>query len=277
MFQYQQHYDQLPPAAALFHPPQLMPPAIFYRRHCRRTGKVKFFNMAKGYGFIIPNQSQYPQEQQHELTPYKKASPSSSSSINEPNKPNRVEEGMCICMLVRCKPTIPSMAVNVRSHVVFVHHTSILSLNKGYLATLNKGEEVEYELHDGPKGIYALYVTGLHGRYLDCNKYNAIDYSPANATNAIAATTTSSSSSTTTTTQQHDSAEYHHHISELTNSFPPVPSHHNAITTTASLPVGNSGTYPMPSLYHHHHHHQHHQQQQQHFVTYIIPHHHHYL
>ncbi|KAF1799074.1 cold-shock transcription factor [Mucor lusitanicus] len=250
MFQYQQQYDQLPPTAALFHPPQLMPPAIYYRRQCRRTGKVKFFNMSKGYGFIIPNQSQYPQEQQqqqHELTPYKK--PSSSSAINE-SKPNRVQE-------------------------VFVHHTSILSLNKGYLATLNKGEEVEYELHDGPKGIYALYVTGLHGRYLDCNKY-AIDY-PANApANAIAATTTSSSSSTTTTTQQHEAAEYHHHISELANTLPPalLPSHHNGVATTASLPVGNNGTYPMPSLYHHHHHHQ---QQQQHFVTYIIPHHHHYL
>ncbi|CAO0802506.1 unnamed protein product [Mucor circinelloides] len=107
MFQYQQQYDQLPPAAALFHPPQLMPPAMFYRRHCRRTGKVKFFNMAKGYGFIIPNQPQYPQEQ-NELKPYKKA----SSPTNE-SKANRVEE-------------------------VFVHHTSILSLNKGYLATLNK-------------------------------------------------------------------------------------------------------------------------------------------
>ncbi|KAL9551268.1 hypothetical protein PS6_005081 [Mucor atramentarius] len=244
MFQYQQQYDQLPPAAALFHPPQLMPPAIFYRRHCRRTGKVKFFNMTKGYGFIIPNQPQYPQEQ-HELTSYK----NSSSPINE-SKANRVEE-------------------------VFVHHTSILSLNKGYLATLNKGEEVEYELHDGPKGIYAMYVTGLHGRYLDFNKY-AIDY-PANTTNAIAATTTTSSSSTTTTTQQHETAEYHHHITELTNPFPPAPpSLQNAVTTAASLPLGNDGTYPMPSLYHHHHHHQH-QQQQQHFVTYIIPHHHHYL
>ncbi|GAN02335.1 hypothetical protein MAM1_0020c01778 [Mucor ambiguus] len=248
MFQYQQQYDQLPPASALFHLPQLMPPAIFYQRHCRRTGKVKFFNTAKGYGFIIPSQSQYPQEQQHKLTSYKTSSSSSSSPINEP-KPNRVEE-------------------------VFVHHTSILSLNKGFLATLNKGEEVEYELHDGPKGIYALYVTGLHGRYLDCNKY-VIDYSPSNTTNTIAATTTSSSSSMTTTTQQHKSTEYHHHISELTSSFPPAPppSHHNAVANAASLPVGNNGTYPMPSLYHHHHQ----QQQQQHFVTYIIPHHHHYL
>lgn len=56
--------------------------------------------MSKGYGFIIPNQSQYPQEQQqqqHELTPYKK--PSSSSAINE-SKPNRVQEGLCVCFTV---------------------------------------------------------------------------------------------------------------------------------------------------------------------------------
>ncbi|KAI8637759.1 hypothetical protein BD408DRAFT_424025 [Parasitella parasitica] len=233
MFQYQHQYDQLPLTTALFHPPQPVPPAIFYRRHCRRTGKVKFFNMAKGYGFIIPNQ------QQQELEPYRKSA-SSSSATHEDG--NQVEE-------------------------VFVHHTSILSLNKGYLATLNKGEEVEYELHDGPRGIYALYVTGLHGRYLDCNKY-AIDYQSnlSSTTNAIAATTTSSSSSsTTTTTQQHKSTEYHH-ISELTNLCPPPP-----LLPANSLPPG-SGNYPMPSLYHHHH-----QQQQQHFVTYIIPHHHHYL
>lgn len=91
MFQYQQ-YEHLPPTTALFHPPQPIPPAVFYRRHCRRTGKVKFFNVAKGYGFIIPNQSQQQQqqEQQPELKPYKKQS--SSSPLLE-NKYNRIEEG----------------------------------------------------------------------------------------------------------------------------------------------------------------------------------------
>ncbi|CEP15076.1 hypothetical protein [Parasitella parasitica] len=237
MFQYQHQYDRLPPTAALFHPPQPVHPAIFYHRNCRRTGKVKFFNMAKGYGFIIPNpQQQHPHQQ--ELKPYKKPASSSSAAHDDFNQ---VEE-------------------------VFVHHTSILSLNKGYVATLNK---VEYELHDGPRGIYALYVTGLHGRYLDCNKY-AIDFQSNhnNPSNAIAATTTSSSSSTTTTTQKRESTEYHH-ISKLTNSFPPPPP---TVLPATSLPPGN-GNYPMSSLYHHHHH----QQHQQHFVTYIIPHHHHYL
>jgi hypothetical protein len=90
MFQYQQQYEHLPPTTALFHLPQPIPPAIFYRRHCRRTGKVKFFNVAKGYGFIIPNQSQQQQEQQPELKSYKKQS--SSSPLLE-NKYNRIEEG----------------------------------------------------------------------------------------------------------------------------------------------------------------------------------------
>ncbi|KAI8085548.1 hypothetical protein BDF21DRAFT_397508 [Thamnidium elegans] len=54
---------------------------------------------------------------------------------------------------------------------VFVHRTSILSPNNLFEAALNKGEEVEYELHDGPRGIFALYVTGPKGRPVQLSAY----------------------------------------------------------------------------------------------------------
>ena len=41
---------------------------------------------------------------------------------------------------------------------VFVHHTSIQG--EGF-KTLNEGQEVEFEIQDGPKGPQALNVTEL--------------------------------------------------------------------------------------------------------------------
>ena len=41
---------------------------------------------------------------------------------------------------------------------VFVHHTSIQG--EGF-KTLNEGQEVEFEIQDGPKGPQALNVTAL--------------------------------------------------------------------------------------------------------------------
>ncbi|KAI7885428.1 cold-shock' DNA-binding domain-containing protein [Mucor mucedo] len=87
----------------------------------RRTGRVKFFNLKKGYGFIIPD---------------------SNGSADE----------------------------------VFVHQSSIMSSNKGFLVGLNKGEPVEYEVQYGPKGIYALHVTGPKGRPIEYNPYQQLLY-----------------------------------------------------------------------------------------------------
>ncbi|KAL0097499.1 cold-shock transcription factor [Phycomyces blakesleeanus] len=75
----------------------------------RQTGIVKFFNSAKGYGFIIPN-----------------------SPINQ----SKIEE-------------------------VFVHHTAIH--NDGGFKSLKEGEEVEYDLIEGPKGFQAANVSGPEG------------------------------------------------------------------------------------------------------------------
>jgi cold shock CspA family protein len=75
----------------------------------RKTGRVKFFNSQKGYGFIIP-------EDQVE-----------SSKIEE----------------------------------VFVHHTAIH--NDGGFKSLAEGEEVEYDLVQGPKGMQAANVSGPGG------------------------------------------------------------------------------------------------------------------
>ena len=41
---------------------------------------------------------------------------------------------------------------------VFVHHTSIQA--EGF-KTLSEGQEVEFEVQDGPKGPQAVNVTGL--------------------------------------------------------------------------------------------------------------------
>ncbi|KAI9258611.1 hypothetical protein EDC94DRAFT_585891 [Helicostylum pulchrum] len=84
----------------------------------RRSGRVKFFNTKKGYGFITPLRSY------------------NSNGL--------------------------------KSEEVFVHRTSILSPNNLFEAALNK---VEYELHDGPRGIFALYVTGPKGRPVQLSAY----------------------------------------------------------------------------------------------------------
>ncbi|KAI9323432.1 cold-shock' DNA-binding domain-containing protein [Dichotomocladium elegans] len=75
----------------------------------RKTGRVKFFNSTKGYGFIIPH--------------------------DQEGQPN-IEE-------------------------VFVHHTAIH--NAGGFKSLSEGEEVEYDLVQGPKGMQAANVTGPGG------------------------------------------------------------------------------------------------------------------
>ncbi|KAI9496019.1 cold-shock' DNA-binding domain-containing protein [Zychaea mexicana] len=75
----------------------------------RQTGRVKFFNSIKGYGFIIPD-----------------------DQVGQPN----IEE-------------------------VFVHHTAIY--NSGGFKSLSEGEEVEYDLVQGPKGMQAANVSGLGG------------------------------------------------------------------------------------------------------------------
>jgi cold shock CspA family protein len=75
----------------------------------RHTGRVKFFNSVKGFGFIIPD-DQAGQE--------------------------NIEE-------------------------VFVHHTAIQ--NDGGFKSLGEGEEVEYDLVQGPKGMQASNVSGPGG------------------------------------------------------------------------------------------------------------------
>jgi len=75
----------------------------------RRTGRVKFFNSQKGFGFIIPSDS---------------------------SEANPVDE-------------------------IFVHHTAIH--NDGGFKSLAEGEEVEYDIVPGPKGMQAANVTGPHG------------------------------------------------------------------------------------------------------------------
>ncbi|ORZ24515.1 cold-shock' DNA-binding domain-domain-containing protein [Absidia repens] len=74
----------------------------------RKTGRVKFFNSTKGYGFIIPD---------------------------DQAGQNEVE--------------------------VFVHHTAIH--NNGGFKSLAEGEEVEYDLVQGNKGMQAANVTGIGG------------------------------------------------------------------------------------------------------------------
>ncbi|KAI8099462.1 cold-shock' DNA-binding domain-containing protein [Halteromyces radiatus] len=74
----------------------------------RKTGRVKFFNSMKGYGFIIPDDQM---------------------------GQNDVE--------------------------VFVHHTAIQ--NAGGFKSLNEGEEVEYDLVQGGKGMQAAMVTAIGG------------------------------------------------------------------------------------------------------------------
>ncbi|KAI8147747.1 cold-shock' DNA-binding domain-containing protein [Fennellomyces sp. T-0311] len=75
----------------------------------RQTGRVKFFNSTKGYGFIIPD-----------------------DQVGQPN----IEE-------------------------VFVHHTAIY--NSGGFKSLSEGEQVEYDLVQGPKGMQAANVSGPGG------------------------------------------------------------------------------------------------------------------
>ncbi|KAI9289623.1 cold-shock' DNA-binding domain-containing protein [Umbelopsis sp. AD052] len=75
----------------------------------RHSGRVKFFNSVKGFGFIIPD-DQAGQE--------------------------NIEE-------------------------VFVHHTAIQ--NEGGFKSLGEGEEVEYDLVQGPKGMQASNVSGPGG------------------------------------------------------------------------------------------------------------------
>jgi len=75
----------------------------------RRTGKVKFFNSQKGFGFIIPSES------------------SEAAPVDE----------------------------------IFVHHTAIH--NDGGFKSLAEGEDVEYDIVPGPKGMQAANVTGPGG------------------------------------------------------------------------------------------------------------------
>ncbi|KAL1931310.1 hypothetical protein VTP01DRAFT_10447 [Rhizomucor pusillus] len=75
----------------------------------RQTGRVKFFNSTKGYGFIIPD---------------------------DPSGQGKTED-------------------------VFVHHTAIY--NNGGFKSLGEGEEVEYDLVQGPKGMQAANVSGPGG------------------------------------------------------------------------------------------------------------------
>ncbi|KAG0054484.1 Y box binding protein 1 [Gryganskiella cystojenkinii] len=75
----------------------------------RKTGKVKFFNSQKGFGFIIPSEST-------------EAAPADE---------------------------------------IFVHHTAIH--NDGGFKSLAEGEEVEFDVVPGPKGMQAANVTGPHG------------------------------------------------------------------------------------------------------------------
>jgi len=75
----------------------------------RRTGRVKFFNSQKGFGFIIPAES------------------TEGAPVDE----------------------------------IFVHHTAIH--NEGGFKSLAEGEEVEYDIVPGPKGMQAANVTGPHG------------------------------------------------------------------------------------------------------------------
>ncbi|KAL1923374.1 uncharacterized protein VTP21DRAFT_8354 [Calcarisporiella thermophila] len=92
----------------------------------RRTGRVKFFNCAKGYGFIIPAEGN--------------------------------AEGRC-----SRRSASPSRAMlTIAPSVVFVHHSAIV--NMGGYKTLAEGQEVEYDLVEGPKGWQAGRVTGPGGQ-----------------------------------------------------------------------------------------------------------------
>ncbi|ORY06483.1 CSD-domain-containing protein [Basidiobolus meristosporus CBS 931.73] len=74
----------------------------------RKTGRVKFFNCQKGYGFIIPDD-----------------------------------------------------AAETGNAEIFVHHSAIH--NDGGFKSLSEGEEVEYDLVQGPKGMQAANVSGPNG------------------------------------------------------------------------------------------------------------------
>ncbi|KAI8323034.1 CSD-domain-containing protein [Martensiomyces pterosporus] len=80
-----------------------------------KTGRVKFFNSQKGYGFVIPD---------------------------EPIDGNAE---------------------------VFVHHTVIH--NGGGFKSLAEGEQVEFEVVKGPKGLQASRVTGPNGAYVRGDPY----------------------------------------------------------------------------------------------------------
>ncbi|KAF7722883.1 Y box binding protein 1 [Apophysomyces ossiformis] len=82
----------------------------------RKTGRVKFFNSTKGYGFIIPD--------------------------DQAGKSNIEDLGLF-------------------EAEVFVHHTAIH--NNGGFKSLAEGEEVEYDLVQGAKGMQAANVTGPGG------------------------------------------------------------------------------------------------------------------
>ena len=64
--------------------------------------------------------------------------------------------------------TVCSDEDNMKGIDVFCHHSGIIPLNSKY-RTLRKGEYINFNLVDGPKGKQAVHVTGILGGPLMCD------------------------------------------------------------------------------------------------------------
>ncbi|KAG5460065.1 MAG: hypothetical protein BJ554DRAFT_7932 [Olpidium bornovanus] len=145
----------------------------------RRTGRVKFFNSVKGYGFIIPHH----QEPGENIENLGKRDSKRVASHPVESRPGEVLllllpvslmmllsvpscfaastfQFMCLLLSVVAWDRLPVCTICAISRVVavFVHHTAIR--NNGGFKSL---AEVEYDLMQGPKGMQASQVTGPAG------------------------------------------------------------------------------------------------------------------
>jgi cold shock CspA family protein len=129
------------------------------------VGKIKWFDGAKGYGFIASS----PKREPFTLTPalFEQLQTSSAKDIvrildisKEDLAGFRAvhvlspEEDECLSMLE--SEAMPRDLLDSRlEQNIFVHHTAILA--EGFRA-LREGQEVEFDIKEGPRGLQAANV-----------------------------------------------------------------------------------------------------------------------